>query len=309
MFPLSTLDTAGSDAAEIARLFWWMAAAAVLIWAAMVALALYSARGEASPHARRLAPLLIIGGGVVLPTILLAVLLVFGLPPLSRLADAPKPGSLLIDVSGEQWWWRVRYVTPSGEPIELANEIRLPVGERIDVRLTSDNVIHSFWIPSISGKVDMIPGRTTHLSLEPTRTGIFRGTCAEYCGTAHALMAFPVVVLEKDAFDAWLVEQSHPARDPTTDSGARGRDLFLFNGCAACHQIRGTPASGTIGPDLTHVASRGGLAAGSLPTDAMHFADWIAKPDEIKPGVHMPAFGMLAPEDLQAISVYLSELR
>lgn len=307
MFPLSTLHTAGQDADAIALLFWWMAGAAVLIWAGMVALTLYAASGRAQWRADRVAPLLIVGCGVVCPAALLAVLLAFGLPPLSRLADAPGTGGRVIAVSGEQWWWRVRYVTPSGE-VHLANEIRLPIGERIDVRLSSDNVIHSFWIPSISGKIDMLPGRATHLSLEPTRTGVFRGVCAEYCGTSHALMAFPVVVLEPEAFDAWLDAQAQPARSPADGIAARGQDLVLANGCGACHAIRGTTAAGVVGPDLTHVGSRLSLG-GTLPNTIAQMTEWIVNPDHAKPDALMPAFGMLPADDVRAMATYLSGLR
>ncbi len=306
---LSTLDTAGQDAATIATLFWWMAGASAVIWVGMVILALYCARGPRLPHAQRLAPLLIIGGGVVFPTVLLTVLLIAGLPSLPRLVDGPESGHLSIVVSGEQWWWRVRYATPDGNTIELANEIRLPVGERVEVSLTSDNVIHSFWIPAISGKVDMIPGRTTHLSLEPTRTGIFRGVCAEYCGTSHALMAFTVAVLDKAAFDAWLTAESQDAREPETPGARRGQELFLETGCGACHTVRGTAAAGAIGPDLTHVGGRMSLAAATLPNETAHVRDWIAAPGRVKPGAHMPAFGMLDSEALRALAEYVRTLR
>ncbi|MQA29816.1 MAG: cytochrome c oxidase subunit II [Luteitalea sp.] len=307
--PLSALDAAGRDAEEIARLFWWMTGAAAIIWVAVISLTMYCARGPRVQNAQRFTPLLIVGGGVALPAVVLTALLALGLPSLPRLVDAPWTGHLSIAVSGEQWWWRVRYLTPAGGDIDLANEIRLPIGERVDVSLTSDNVIHSFWIPAISGKVDMIPGRTTHLSLEPTRTGTFRGTCAEYCGTSHALMAFPVVVLEHDAFDRWLAEQSQPAQAPATSQAARGGELFLENGCGACHTIRGTPAAGVIGPDLTHVGSRMSLAAATLPNEMAHMVNWIAEPERAKPAAHMPAFGMLGAEQLHALAAYLIGLR
>jgi cytochrome c oxidase subunit 2 len=286
-----------------------MAAGSLFLWAAVVAIALYCARGPRPANAQRFAAPLIVGGGVALPTAVLGVLLGFGLAPISRLTDGPRAGSHQLHVSGEQWWWRVRYITASGQPIDLANEIHLPVGERVDVTLSSANVIHSFWIPSISGKVDMIPGRRTHLSLEPTRTGLFRGTCAEYCGTSHALMAFPVVVSETDAFERWLTDQSLPAREPSMSTAVRGRDLFMSNGCGACHAIRGTPALGTVGPDLTHIGGRMSLGAGTLPNDAARLAEWIARPDHAKPGARMPAYGMLPSDQLHAMAAYLSGLR
>lgn len=307
--PLSTFNTAGRDAEVISRIFWWMAAGAGIIWIAVVILAMYCARGPRVAEAQRFAPLMIVGGGVVLPFVVLTALLAFGLPSLPRLIDADRTSRVSIAVAGEQWWWRVRYISPSGDTVDLANEIRLPVGERVNVHLSSGNVIHSFWIPAISGKVDMIPGRTTHLTLEPMRTGLFRGTCAEYCGTSHAMMAFPVAVLEREAFDAWLAEQSGPAQEPVTLQAIRGRELFSANGCSACHTIRGTSAAGVIGPDLTHVGSRMSLAAATLPNETPHMVDWIAEPERAKPGVHMPAFNVLGSDQLHALGAYLSGLR
>ncbi|RYD41586.1 MAG: c-type cytochrome, partial [Verrucomicrobiaceae bacterium] len=175
--------------------------------------------------------------------------------------------------------------------------------------LVSPDVIHSFWIPSIGGKMDMIPGRRTRLALYPTRTGTFRGVCAEYCGGSHALMAFPVVVMEKEAFAQWLALQREPAPEPTDPLAARGRELFLSNGCSACHAIRGIGADGVVGPDLTHMGSRLSLGAGILPNDREAFHKWLADTDKVKPSVLMPHFRMLPPEDLQALAAYLESLQ
>lgn len=306
---LSTLDPAGRDAEQIAELFWWMSIGAAIIWVAVVASAFYCARGPRRADARRLAGFVIVGGGVVIPSAVLAALLMVGLPPITQLVDQPRPEYIRIHASGEQWWWRFRYLMPSGQEVEVANELRLPAGGRIDVRLTSDNVIHSFWIPSISGKVDMIPGRVTHLSLEPTRTGVFRGVCAEYCGTSHALMAFTVVVLEKAGFERWIDMQSAAAREPGSPLARSGRELFVANGCGACHAIRGAEMTqGRIGPDLTHVAGRLSLAAGSTSNGPDWLANWVTNPQGIKPDAHMPAFGMLADDQIRAMAAYLSSL-
>ena len=307
---LSTLDAAGRDAEQIAQLFWFMSIGAAIIWAAVVAAAFYCARGPRRSDAQQLSGFVIIGGGVVIPTAVLGALLMAGLPPITQLVDKPRPGHILIDAAGEQWWWRFRYLMPSGQEVEVANELRLPAGGRVDVRLTSDNVIHSFWIPSISGKVDMIPGRATHLSLEPTRAGVFRGVCAEYCGTSHALMAFTVVVLEKGEFARWIDMQSAAAREPGSPLARSGRELFVANGCGACHAVRGAGAAeGRIGPDLTHVASRLSVAAGSASNDANWLVNWITNPQGIKPDAHMPAFGMLAADEIRAMAAYLSSLQ
>jgi cytochrome c oxidase subunit 2 len=289
--PQSALDPASREATQLSALFWWMTGGATVVWAAVLALALQATRGRMANDDTK-AGWLIIGGGALVPTVVLAGLLAYGLSILPGLVAPAPRGSLRVHVSGEQWWWRVRYATPNGGTVELANEIRLPVGEPVQFVLDSSNVIHSFWIPSLGGKRDMIPGRVTHLALTPTRTGTFRGVCAEYCGTSHALMAFDVVVMEKAEFALWLQQQEREALEPVTQLAVHGRDQFIANGCAACHTIRGTPARGVIGPNEIERAH-----------------DWIARVDRIKPGVLMPSFGMLADEDLRALAVYLDGLK
>jgi len=304
--PQSALEPAGRGAERIALLFWWMAGGTAVIWLAVVGLAVYAFRVQPGPRGKQTA-LLIIGGGAVVPTLVLGVLLAFGLAEMPGLLAPAPEGSLRIAVTGEQFWWRVRYLPPSREPVELANEIRLPVGEPVQLILESPDVIHSFWIPSIAGKMDMIPGRVTRLTLEPTRTGTFRGACAEFCGESHALMGFHVVVQEREDFARWLERQGASAR-PAAGLAARGRELFLANGCGACHTVRGTPADGVVGPDLTHVGSRVSLGAGILRNEPGGFRRWIASPEHVKPGVLMPAFGMLPAGDLQALAAWLEEL-
>ncbi len=306
--PQSALDPAGRAAEQIARLFWKMAAGTVLVWLAMAGLTIYAMHGPKTAKEGRLAKLLIIGGGAIVPTAILAALLVYGLSMMpSLLARAPE-GRLKIDVIGEQWWWRVRYRLPNGSEVVLANEIRLPLGEIVEFQLESSDVIHSFWIPALGGKMDMIPGRTTRLSLEATRPGIFRGVCAEYCGTAHALMAFSVVVMPKEEFERWLDAQSSAAPEPVEPLAMQGRDAFLIHGCSACHTIRGTSADGVVGPDLTHVGSRLSIGAGILANEPKTIRRWIEDTDKLKPGVQMPHFGMLPPEELRAIAAYLKSL-
>ena len=305
----SALDPAGREAERIAALFWWMVAGAVVVWLGVVALAFYCMQAPPESFSRRRQQLVIVGGGAVVPTVVLGMLLVFGLGMLPSLVAPAPAGSLKIVVAGEMWWWRVRYEQPGGEPVVLANEIHLPVGEPVEFQLESDNVIHAFWIPPLAGKMDMIPGRTTRLAMTPTRTGTFRGVCAEYCGSSHALMKFDVVVEEKDEFNRWLAHQAQPAESPTEPLARRGQDSFLANGCSACHVVRGTPAAGVIGPDLTHVGSRLSIAAATLPSEPDHFRRWIAVPEDVKPGAHMPKFAMLPPEELQALAVYLKGLK
>jgi cytochrome c oxidase subunit 2 len=250
------------------------------------------------------------GAGAALPTVVLAGTLAYGLallPPL--LPSSGNEGTRTIEVVGEHWWWRVRCRGPDGAPVELANEIRLPVGEPVLLELTSDDVIHSFWIPALGGKADMIPGRQIRLLLEPTAAGVYRGVCAEYCGASHALMSLFVVVEPEDEFQRWLAKQAQPAPAPRVRTAAQGEELLIASGCGACHSVRGTPADGVLGPGLTHVGSRQSIGAGALPLDSGALLRWISRTNDIKPSVHMPAFGMLPPDDLQALAVYLEGLK
>ena len=232
--PQSALQPAGRDAERIASLFWVMTIGGLMVWIAVVLVAVYALRSRRGSHSQATANLLVIGGGVALPAVVLGALLAYGMPVLfAVIAPAPE-GALIIEVTGKQWWWRVRYLHPTahsprgGDPgpgdgdaaIETANEIHLPVGQRVELRLDSADVIHSFWVPSLAGKVDMFPGRITRLALEPTRTGVFKGTCAEYCGASHAHMGLTVVVTPLDEFRSWLEQQS-----AARGSGDGGRDL------------------------------------------------------------------------------------
>jgi cytochrome c oxidase subunit II len=306
--PQSALATAGRDAERIAHLFVVMASGALIVWMAVVVIAVYAIRGKRPQHTERAANLFIIGGGVALPTVVLGALLAYGLPILPAILTPAPEGNLRIEVSAKQWWWRVRYLTDGGG-VETANEVRLPVGQRVELRLASSDVIHSFWVPSIAGKVDMIPGRQTRLALEPTRTGVFRGACAEYCGASHALMGLVVVVMEPDDFRQWLARQAEPADTPRQALAIQGEREFVSNGCGACHTVRGSEADGRVGPDLTHVGGRMQIGAGILRNEPDAFLEWIARTDTVKPGVHMPAFHALGPDILSALAAYLDGLQ
>jgi cytochrome c oxidase subunit II len=308
--PRSALDPAGRGAEQIATLWWGMVAGAVIIWLAVVGLTLLAVARERRRWSLRAARRLIVVGGVVVPTVVLTGLLVYGLALLpSLLAPAPADAQRIV-VTGEQYWWRVHQRRPDGPGIDTANELHLAAGRPVELHLESHDVIHSFWIPALGGKIDMIPGRHTRLALEPTRAGVFEGVCAEYCGTSHAWMSFVVVVHEDaDALAAWLAGQAEPARAPAGELAARGRARFLAHGCGACHAVRGTAADGVVGPDLTHVGSRRTIAAGLLRSEAPDLREWIARTSALKPGVHMPAFGMLPEDDLEAIAAYLEGLR
>jgi cytochrome c oxidase subunit 2 len=304
----SALNPAGREAEQLAQLFIWMGIGAVVIWIGMIVLALYAPRATAL-SGRRGANILIIGGGVVFPLVVLTSLLFLGLPRLRDLLTPAAQDALALQISGHQWWWRVRYHVPGQDPIELANEIRLPVGVRVNATLVSGDVIHSFWVPSITGKMDMIPGRMNRLSLEPTRVGTFRGACAEFCGSSHALMNFIVVVMEQGEFDAWLRGQAQPAAAAMDPVAQQGERTFFARGCNTCHAVRGTVARGIVGPDLTHVGSRHTIAAGLLPTGPEQFSRWISNTERIKPDAHMPAFDGLPGDELSALAAYLMQLK
>ena len=304
--PQSTLDAAGQGAAVVAELTLWLAGGALAIWLGVGAIAWYATRLAPGEHSERGARRFIVIGGVVFPVFVLTGLLTYSLsitPPLLARGDG-----LEIAVAAEQYWWRVTYRMTDGTAFETANEIRLPVGERVDVRLTTADVIHSFWIPSLAGKVDMIPGRENRIALEPTRLGEFRGVCAEFCGTSHGLMAFAVVVMPPGEFNQWAQRQQTGATAPRTPLARRGAGLFLDLGCGACHRVAGTPATGRIGPDLTHVGSRRTLAAGTLPMTAEAAMHWLENTKRIKPDVAMPAYDMLDEAELQALAGYLESL-
>ena len=297
----STFTTFGYEAERFRVLALWMFVGAALITAAVLALAAYAVRrDEGIDHRRGMRLVLWLGG--IGPTLLLTALLLASLPQMRPLA-APA-GTLTIAVDGEQFWWRVVYERADGEPVETANEIRVPVGRTAKFALDSPDVIHSFWIPGLAGKVDMIPGRTNELVALATAPGRFRGACAEFCGPSHALMAFDVVAMEPDAFDAWLGELARPA----ADVDGRGRALFDEYGCAGCHVIRGHFAGTPIGPDLTHYASRATLAAGTLPMSVDATSRFIRAPRDVKPGSRMPSFRNMPGDDADAIAAYLLEL-
>jgi cytochrome c oxidase subunit 2 len=301
----SALVPAGRDAERILDLSIVMTVGGLLIWAAVVAVAIY-AIGVGQSHSQRAANLLILGGGVGAPIVVLGALIAFGMPLTPEVLAVPEQG-LSIRATAKQWWWRFEYLTAEG-PIETANELRLPLGERSALQLTSPDVIHSFWVPSLAGKMDMIPGRVTRLALEPTRAGTFRGTCAEYCGTSHARMAFSVVVMEAAAFRAWLNAQARPASPARDGAAAQGAAAFFANGCTACHTIRGTTAAGRIGPDLTHIGSRRRVAAETLPNEPAALARWIRESAHVKPGSRMPAFRSIPADELSALTAYLTSL-
>jgi cytochrome c oxidase subunit 2 len=273
----------------------------------------------------------VVGGGLIFPAVTLTALLVYSLAignGLSAIGSAnalqlflecfgiesassriQNDQVLKIEVVGKQWWWEVRYPnTQGGDRIVLANEIRMPVNRPVELILSSTDVIHSFWAPSLAGKVDMIPGRTTRLRIHTSEAGTFRGQCAEYCGGQHALMALFVVTHPQNEFDAWLARQAQPISAPTDAFMKVGYDAFFKGDCHTCHTIRGTQASGTDGPDLTHVGGRKSLAAGVLNNHIGTMAGWIAGAQDVKPGNLMPSEPIFTGEELRALSAWLGSL-
>ncbi len=301
----SALDPAGAEARAISTLFVAMVLTGGAVWLGVASILWFAMRQGRAVVAEQSASRLIFWGGAVFPSVTLITLLgyAFWLMPSLRPFATASEAALRIEVTGRQYWWQVAYHR-SGPPILAANEIRLPLGSRIEFSLKSDDVIHSFWIPSLGGKMDMIPGRENRLSLLAEKPGIFRGACAEYCGTSHALMALTAVVMEPAAFDAWLMAEAKPS----TNAGGEGGALFVHHGCGACHRVAGTEASGTLGPDLSHLGSRQMLAAGMIANTEDNIARFIAAPDAIKPGANMPAFSMLPQENIRAIAVWLKRL-
>ena len=285
-----------------------MTIAASLIWLAVVGLLVHAVRRRRTIVGEQFSGRLIFWGGAAIPSLLLLLLLGYALwlmPGLRPFARANEASGLRIEVTGEQFWWRVAYHPAEGSAaIVSANEIRLPVGERVEFVLRSTDVIHSFWIPSLAGKMDMIPGRANRLSVLATKPGTYRGACTEYCGTSHALMAFSAVAMEPGAFRQWLAAEDAPS----PHLPAPGGDLFMRHGCGACHRVAGTAADGSVGPDLSHVGSRATLGAGVLPNDEEALRSFIAHPHLIKPGSKMPGFGMLPERDLVEIAAWLKGL-
>lgn len=309
-WPPPVLDPAGPNASATALLTWALFGMAALVLV-VVGVALYVALFGKPALRRRLGGTAVIwGAGIAFPVVVLTALLVWGLTLTSSLSDPAPRDALKVRVAGQMWWWRVAYLDDQGQvAVRDANELHIPVGRPVELQLTSYDVIHNFWVPRLSGKLDMIPGRVNTMRIQADEPGVFGGVCAEFCGGPHALMGFVVVAHPPAEFDRMMADRmrSDPVR--LTAEQQRGERLFLTAGCAACHRIQGTPYNGAAGPDLTYVATRRTIGAGILQNNRGTLMGWIGNSQAIKPGNRMPPYAMLSGEDLKAIAVYLEAKR
>ena len=304
----SALDPQGPGAARIASLWWILLAvggAIFLLVMVLLAVALLRRSDRAGLHVPVSGSRMILLGGVAMPIVVLSGVLALTVNTLLALSAPAATDETVVEVIGHQFWWEVRY---PGHNVLTANEIHIPAGTPVHVRLASQDVIHSFWVPELHGKLDMIPGQTNTFWLQADRPGVFKGLCAEFCGVQHAKMTFLVIAQPQAEFAAWIAQQQQPAVLPAEPIAQRGLEVFLSAGCIECHTVRGTDATGNLGPELTHVGGRRTLAAGIIANNAGNLGGWIAGPQHIKPGSLMPPTP-LAGDDLQALVAYLGGLK
>jgi cytochrome c oxidase subunit II len=318
--PQSALDPQGPNAASLAWLIWFFTAICGAVWLLVMitlGVALWRRRSVATDPTELPAPAepgeerrtsRVVLGALAATIVIITVLTTLSFLATRSLSEG-KGEPLVVRLRGYQWWWEVTYTAGSPDRfLTSANEIRVPVGRPVRLELSSGDVIHSFWVPSLAGKQDLIPGRENVLTFTAERPGSYRAQCAEFCGMQHARMAMVVVALPPEEFESWMDAQLRDAASPATEEEAAGREVATGKACAACHAIRGTQASGTVGPDLTHVASRQTIAAGTLPTTRGALAAWIADPQTIKPGSKMPMVPLSA-DELRAVSAYMASLK
>jgi cytochrome c oxidase subunit 2 len=302
----SIISPAGPDADAIAQLWWVMLALAGLVYVvtlALLGLALVTRRrSPGTPWWG--ARWLVLGFGVGMPVVVLAPLTVLTLTTMREtIPPAQDEAGLVVEVTGYQFWWEVRYPDAG---LVTANEVHVPVGVPVEFRLASEDVIHSFWVPRLAGKLDMIPGRVNSYRFSATEPGVYEGICAEFCGIQHAKMHFVLVAHEQADYDTWLAEQLDAPAVPDDPLAEAGREVFLAAGCGACHTVQGT-SEGQVGPDLTTFASRRTLAAGLLDNVPGNRAGWVLDPQSLKQGANMPPSSLTGPE-LQSLLAYLDTL-
>ncbi len=311
----SVIDVQGASAISIKQLIILFVAVCSVVWAMVMAVlirALWQEREERGrpadldPQTERRMTRAVIAATAMTVVILTAFTTASFFT--TRALSLANHDDLTIKVRGQQWWWSVEYLSPSEQRLQTANEIHIPVGRNVRLQLEGADVIHSFWVPNLAGKQDLIPGRPNTLTIRAERPGMYRGQCAEFCGLQHAHMAFFVIAEEPAAFERWVNSQQQSATDPSDADVIAGQQVFLSRPCAACHTIRGTSATGTTGPDLTHVGGRKYIAAGLLETTRGSLAAWIADPQALKPGNNMPMVPLNA-DELRSVSAYLASLK
>ena len=311
-WPPPLFDPAGPFAGPVTTLAWVLLAMFVVTLAVVILSLGIALFGDERWRHRFGGTRLIWLGGIAFPVVVLTALLIWGLTLTRSLSAPASAADLRVRVIGEMWWWRVIYLDGQGRPIiHDANELHIPAGRPVAVELASADVIHSFWVPRLAGKRDMIPGRRNVLRIQADRPGVYGGQCAEYCGGPHALMGFVVVAHDPAEFARWMSgrRETPAASMPLGAEARRGARLFRTAGCAACHRIRGTDANGLAGPDLSFVGSRRTLGAGILPNNRGTLIGWIGNSQAIKPGNRMPPYAVLGGDDLRALAVYLETLR
>jgi cytochrome c oxidase subunit 2 len=304
----SFLDAKGSEADRIASVWWLMFGLAAAVYVVVAGLILYAATRGRRKHGEESSlgeHRFIWIGGVLVPAVILAVLAVVTVSSTSALRSSSRD-ELHIDVVGKLWWWEVRY---PGTGVVTANEIHIPRGTPIDFHLTSDNVIHSFWVPQLAGKMDTIPGQPNDLEFTANTVGRYRGQCAEFCGLQHAHMGVEVVVDTPADYGRWLARRERVPLEPASEEAAAGALVFQREACAGCHTIRGTSAHGTLGPDLTDVGSRARLGADTLLNTPENMRAWIRDAQSFKSGISMPSFGSLSDRDVASVAAYLESLK
>lgn len=306
----SSLDPRGPAAAQIAELWWIMLVMGGLVFAVVLGLlwaALFRRRAaevSGTPKSNQ-GHTWIVAGGIVMPIIVLIAVIIFTVETMRSIDTAHASDNLVIEVVGRQWWWEVHY---PAQQVTTANEIHLPVGQAVTIKLTSRDVVHSLWIPKLHGKFDLTPGRIDTFVLQADKVGEYYGQCAEFCGVQHANMGLVVVGQASEDFADWLAQQAEASITPTDPLALTGQQVFLSGSCAECHTIQGTEANGNHGPDLTHLASRLTLASGIFPNTPDYLHDWIRNPQDLKPGALMPTPD-LSETDLQALLAYLATLK
>ncbi|HEY9226680.1 MAG TPA: cytochrome c oxidase subunit II [Gemmatimonadaceae bacterium] len=311
--PMQTISSATEAAERVTRLTWFMVVLSVVVYAIVIAAMVMAIRRnrqrsttEVDLSRPGVRPIII--GGVVLPALVLTAVFTVAETALGRTSD--KRPAFTINVTGRQWWWDLEYALPTlSDRFRTANEIHIPVNTPVHVRVTSNDVIHSFWVPRLQGKIDVIPGDTNELRLLARIPGTYRGQCAEFCGAQHARMGITVVVDDSATFARWLGDQIAEARPPTDSLHALGQQLFVTGACAMCHAVRGTEARAQVAPDLTHVGSRLTIAAGTLPNNQGSLEAWITNAQAVKPGTKMPTLSDLPEQQLRAIAAYVASLR